>query len=81
MQKREIAIKTKSGIIIYKTKRKNYWAVELPDGTGWYGGINTPKLQSFIYYLGVGFKIELASKFAGFGRKVLKIKRKEVVVL
>lgn len=76
MERRKKGIKTKSGIVIYKRKtKKNEWAIELPDGTGWYGGINTPKLQSFIYYHGEGFSIEKASKLAGFGRRALK-KRK-----
>lgn len=68
MKKIPRTIKTK-GIVIRPTSRKHYWTINLPNREEWYGGINTSKLQSLIFYIGAGFSVERASKLAGFGRK------------
>lgn len=62
--KRDKKIGTKTGMVIYKAKVKNYWMVRLPNGEQRYGGVSTPKLQSFIYHLGQGKSYEHAAKLA-----------------
>jgi hypothetical protein len=74
--KEGVVVKTKTGIVVYKTKRPHYWAITFPDGSGWYGGINTAKLISLFFYLGEGYRFEIASRLAGFGRRGLKKQRK-----
>ena len=61
-ERRETEVKTKNGIILYKSPKRDQWQIDYPDGAYRYGGIDTIKLMALIYYLGKGKSLNQARK-------------------
>ena len=69
--KREKAIKSKKGIILY-SKGTDKWWLQYPDGSKRWGGATTIRVMNFIYYISKGKSIDEADRLAF---KVVKRKR------
>lgn len=65
-EKREKAIKTKKGFVIYKNqKAKNHWQIQFPDSSYNYGDCTTRNLINFLMCIDEGKSLNKAKEIAG----------------
>jgi len=62
--KRDSPLKTRTGIVIYKGTKKDFWVIDYPDGRQ-YGAVTTIKLINLLYHLGRGKNLDEARDLSG----------------